>query len=130
MTTSAPRPIAIKSGDISGEGLMHMRGVDTRERRIHAAKIWGLMWLFALLSVPICGLHLVLVPLFFVAGPVMAFRRYRVTEVPDHISGTCPSGKEEFTLALKKGDSLPMSVNCPVCNAWLNLLKKEEASVP
>ena len=130
MTMPLSRPIIIKGGDIAGEGLFHVRGLNTRERRLRAAKIGGWMWLCALLSVPICGLHIVLVPGFLVAGPVMAFMRYRITEVPDHVSGNSPWGKEQLTLALKPGDRLPKRVRCPACNAMLYLLEKEELRWP
>ena len=130
MTTPTSRPIDIKSGDIVGEGLLHLRGFDTGERRIRAAKIWGWMWLCALISLPVCGLHLVSIPAFLVAGPIMAFIRYRITEVPDHVSGSCPSCKSEFARPLAKGARLPKRVYCPACNATLYLLEKEEHAFP
>jgi hypothetical protein len=83
------------------------------------------MWLCALISLPICGLHIVLIPAFLVAGPIMAFSRYRITEVPDHASGSCPSCHDPFTLPLAKGTRLPKRVYCPACNATLYLLEKE-----
>jgi hypothetical protein len=129
MNASA-RPITIRSGDTSCEGLLHMRAFNPRQRMMRAAKIWGLMWFFALLSAPICGIHLVAVPAFLIAGPLMGVRRYRMMEVPDHVTGKCPSGGEEFSLAVKASDSLPMSVSCPTCGAWLHLRKKEEVPVP
>lgn len=129
MTTTVTRPILVKSGDVDGEAVLYLQSFDTRERKIRAAKIWGLMWLFAVLSLPIIIAHFVLVPGFLIAGPVMAMRRYRVAEIPDHVSGTCPSGKEEFTLELEASDHLPMWTHCPACNASLHLLEKEQSAV-
>ena len=129
MTTMVERPIVLKSGDNTGEGVLHLQAFDSRERKIRAAKSWALMWLFALLSLPIIIAHFVLVPGFLIAGPVLAVRRYRVTEVPDHVSGHCPAGKEEFTLELESSDRLPMWSHCPVCKASLQLLDKEAAGV-
>jgi len=129
MSTLVHHPIVIKCGDIVGSGVLHSNVFDARERKIRAAKIWGLMWLFALLSLPIIIAHFVLVPGFLIAGPVMAFKRYRVTEVTDHVSGNCPSGKEDFTLPLEASDRLPMWAYCPACNAPLQLLEKEDFSV-
>ena len=125
MATMVERPIVLKSGDIIGDGVLHLQAFDDRERKIRAAKTWALMWLFAVLSLPIIIAHFVLVPGFLIAGPVMAIRRYRVTEVPDHVSGLCPSGKEEFTLPLETSDRLPMWSHCPVCKSSLQLLEKE-----
>lgn len=127
MTTMVQHPIVLKSGDAVGDGVLHLRAFDARERKLRAAKTWALMWLFAVLSLPIIIAHFVLVPGFLIAGPVMAFKRYRVTEVPDHVSGNCPAGKEEFTLALESSDRLPMWSHCPVCKSSLQLLEKAGA---
>ena len=128
MTTMVQRPIVLKSGDATGEGVLHLQTFDAKERKIRAAKTWALMWLLAVLSLPIIIAHFVLVPGFLIAGPVLAMKRYRVTEVPDHVSGLCPSGKEEFNLRLEASDHLPMWSYCPVCNASLQLLEKEGVS--
>ena len=125
MTTMVERPIVLKSSDSVGEGILHLQAFNDSERKVRAAKTWALMWLFAVLSLPIIIAHFVLVPGFLIAGPVLAVRRYRVKEVPDHVSGLCPSGKEEFTLALEASDHLPMWSHCPVCNSSLYLLEKE-----
>lgn len=127
MTTTVTRPIFVKSGDVVDECVLYSQALDTRERKMRAAKIWGLMWLGAVLSLPIMIVHFILVPGFLIAGPVMAVRRYRVTEVPDYVSGRCPSGKEDFTLALESSARLPMWTHCPQCNASLNLIEKESA---
>jgi len=122
-------PILIRCGEDHAEGLLHLHSLTPRERRIRAAKIWGWMWLCALISAPVCGLHIVLVPTFILAGPVMAFLRYRIIQVPDHVSGKCPSCKENFTLALKPTDRLPKRVYCPSCDATLYLLEKTDSTV-
>src|SRR3569833_3439926 len=100
MATMTARAILIKGGDIINEGVLHLQTFDARERKIRAAKMWGLMWLFALLSVPIIVAHFVLVPGFLIAGPVMAYRRYRLVEVPNQVTGMCPTNKEEINLPL------------------------------
>jgi hypothetical protein len=71
MTTMVTRPMLLKSGDIINEGILHLQSFDSKERKIRAAKIWGFMWLLALLSLPIIVAHFVLVPGFLIAGPVM-----------------------------------------------------------
>lgn len=129
MTTMVQRPIVLKSGDATGEGVLHMQTFDAKERKMRAAKTWALMWLFAVLSIPIIIAHFVLVPGFLIAGPVLAVRRYRVTEVPDHVSGVCPTNNDEFNLKLEASDRLPMWSYCPICNSSLQLLEKEEGGV-
>jgi len=125
MTTMVQRPIFLQSGDVVGDGILYLQSFDARDRKIRAAKMLGMMWLFAALSVPIIIAHFVLVPGFLIAGPVMAYKRYRVTEVPDHVSGKCPAGKEDFTLSLEASDRLPLWTHCPACHASLHLFEKE-----
>jgi hypothetical protein len=120
------RPIIIESDDISGEGLLYMHILDEHQRTMRAAKIWGIMWLFALFSLPVFIVHFVLVPGFLIAGPVMAAKRYRVTEIPDHISGNCPSCKKELTLGAANLDRLPIRAPCPACGKILLLREKAE----
>src|SRR3954464_15746238 len=91
------RPIIIDSDDISAEGQFYSQILDEQQRMMRAAKIWGIMWLLMLFSLPVFILHFVLVPGFLIAGPVMGMRRYGVTEIPDHISGNCPACKQEIT---------------------------------
>ena len=129
VTPPASRHIVVKCGDAISEGLLYFRNVAPRERRIRAAKIWGWMWLCALLSVPVCGLHIVLVPAFLIAGPITAYLRYRRSEVPDRASGSCPSCNKDLDLALKSSDRLPKRVYCPACNATLYLLEKDDSSM-
>lgn len=121
MPTMITRPILVKSGDSENQGLLHLQSFDAGERKMRAAKIWGLMWLGAVLSVPIIIAHFVLVPGFLIAGPVMAVRRYRITESPDHVSGVCPANKEEFSLPLEASTILPLWAHCPQCHASLYL---------
>lgn len=126
MATMTVRPILIKGGDVINVGVLHLQTFDPRERRIRAAKIWALMWLFALLSVPIIVAHFVLVPGFLMAGPVMAYRRYRLVEVPDHVTGTCPTNKEEMNLPLEASTRLPVWTHCQQCRTSIQLLEKNE----
>src|SRR3569833_3362534 len=83
MATKTARAILIKGGDIINEGVLHLQTFDARERKIRATKMWGLMWLFALLSVPIIVAHFVGGPGGGGAGPGGAGRRGRRGEGPN-----------------------------------------------
>ena len=122
------RPIIIESDDVSGEGLLYAQIVDEQQRMMRAAKIWAIMWVLMLLSLPVFILHFVLVPGFLIAGPVMAMRRFGVTEIPDHISGNCPLCKQEFTLGAASFSSLPLRAPCPACGKILLLRETSEYS--
>ena len=120
------RPIIIESDDVTAEGQLYAQTLDEHQRMMRAAKIWGIMWLFALFSLPVFILHFVLVPGFLIAGPVMASIRYGVMEIPDHISGNCPLCKQEFTLGAASFSGLPVRAPCPACGRILLLGEKGE----
>lgn len=122
------RPIVIRSGDQERPGLLHLNTYTPRERMLRAAKVWGLSWLLAVLSIPIVIAHWVLVPGFFIAGPIWAYKRYSMTSAPDHVSGQCPSNGEQITLALEPSDRLPLWTHCPACKASLQLLEQGAAA--
>ncbi len=127
MTTElSHRPIIVEVDDISTEGLLYVQILNDHQRMMRAAKIWGIMWLLMVFSLPVFILHFVLVPGFLIAGPVMAAKRYRVTELQDHISGNCPVCKQEFTLGAASMDRLPIRVPCPKCGKILLLREKGE----
>lgn len=83
----------------------------------------GLFWLLSLLSIPIMIAHWVLVPGFFIAGPVVAVMVYRKRERMVRAEGTCPSCEESITLILEANDSLPKWTYCPACNKPLQLAR-------
>ncbi len=123
------RSILIKSGELASDGLLHSQVFTPQERLQRALKMWGLLWLLALASVPIIVAHWVLVPGFFLAGPIWAYKRYRTPSVPDHVSGRCPMKSEEISVALEASDRLPMWTHCPVCNASLQFVEREQSTV-
>lgn len=81
----------------------------------------GLFWLLAVASLPIVIAHWVLVPGFFLAGPWMAYRTYKITHRRDHVSGDCPGCKEKITIKLEANDELPKWSYCPACNTPLQI---------
>lgn len=127
MSSMEQRPIVIKSGEQERPGFLHMRMFTPRERLIRALKVWGLAWLLALVSVPIIIAHWVLVPGFFIAGPIWAYKRYRTLGTPDHASGQCPANGEEISVTLEAADRLPLWTHCPVCNSSLQLVERPAA---
>jgi hypothetical protein len=125
MSHTEQYPILIQANDgTASEGALHVTVYDKRDRMIRAAKTLALYWGLALLSVPVLVAHWVLVPGFFLAGPVMAWLRYRVTERKDEATGVCPVNKNTVTIQLKPSDHLPLWTYCPVCEAPLQLLKR------
>ena len=84
----------------------------------------GLFWLLAVGSLPIIFAHWVLVPGFFLAGPWMAYRTYKISHRRDHISGECPSCKETITIKMEAKNELPKWTYCPACSTPLQITDK------
>lgn len=127
MSVLEQRAILLKSGEQQRDGVLHVQVFTPHERLVRAAKVWGLSWLLALASVPIIIAHWVLVPGFFIAGPIWAYKRYGMLSVPDHASGQCPTNGEDISLALEPSDRLPLWTYCPVCHASVQLVERERA---
>jgi hypothetical protein len=124
-TTLRSQPVIVKFNDKFSEGLLYVRDVKTPERLLYAAKIWALMWLCAALSIPIMVIHLILIPGFLIAGPILGFKRLGITEAHDHATGTCPNCQKDFTVPTKPFGCMPIWANCPSCKTWLCLLDKK-----
>lgn len=81
----------------------------------------GTFWLLALVSVPIIIAHWVLVPGFFIAGPWMGYRTYKMTQRHDHIDGDCPVCQTTVKIKTEAQQTLPLWTYCPHCNAPLQI---------
>lgn len=128
MSTAESRPIRIESND--GEattGTLHITKYSHKERVLRAVKVLALMWALAAAAVLIPIAHFVLVPGFFVAGPVMAFMRYRVTDHPDNATGECPVCKEAMEISLEPNAHLPLWTYCPASNDPIQLREIDRA---
>ncbi len=123
MATSETRAIVIENdrgGD--ADGTLHVRKFSVMDRVLRALLMLGLMWLLALVSVLIPVAHFVLVPALLLAGPVVAFMRFRITEVNERVTGACPTCGREITVALEAGDRLPLWTYCPSAGDPIHLL--------
>ena len=87
----------------------------------------GLFWLLALGSLPIIFAHWVLVPGFFIAGPLMAYRTYQVKYTRNRVQGICPVHKGDVEIKMEARDELPKWTYCPHCNAPLQILGSDSA---
>lgn len=81
----------------------------------------GLFWLLSIGSIPIIIAHWVLVPGFFIAGPIMAVLVYKTKQMTDSAKGTCPSCEEPITVKMEPKDRLPKWTYCPSCNNSLHI---------
>ena len=123
MATLRTEIIALKNDESgSSEGELHTRLLNAGDRWKRAALGLGVCWLLAIASLPIVGLHWVLVPGFLVAGPVVAYKRYAAGAIVENATGACPACRGEVTIALEPADRLPKWTYCPNCNKPLQLV--------
>lgn len=111
----------INNDDNVASGQMQTTWFDQRDCVKRGLLKLGLFWLLAVGSLPIIFAHWVLVPGFFLAGPWMAYRTYKITHRRDHVSGNCPACKEAIELKMETKDELPKWTYCPACNAPLQI---------
>lgn len=125
MAATETRPIVISNnaGDSSTAGTLYVKRFETADRVRRAFAILGVMWLLAVLTLVIPLVHFVVPPALLIAGPVLAWRRYRVTEASERVTGTCPSCGREFSLELDTADRLPMSTYCSPSDDPIRLLE-------
>ena len=91
------------------------------QRRARARRIFLLLLLGALLSLPIPGWHFVGVPGFLTAGVIMARKRRRQEFLIESLTGRCPACGDDQTLARLELYELPASLPCPGCGEFLQL---------
>lgn len=108
-------------GDKSTDAQLHTILFDNRDSIIRALKRLGLFWLLALASLPIIGAHWVLVPGFFIAGPIAAIMAYNVKEMMEKSNGVCPECGESIDVKMEPKDELPKWTYCPKCNQSLHI---------
>lgn len=129
MSTAETRAIVIINSDgASAAAILHVRRFDTRDRLLRALGTLALMWLLALLTVAIPVAHFVLVPALLLAGPVLAWRRYRVTEQNERVDGVCPTCSVSFTRELDASDRLPLWTYCPPADHPIQLVEAPQGA--
>jgi len=111
-------------GDSSSDATLFSLEFDQSELTKRALKRLGLCWLASIASIPIIFAHWVLVPGFFIAGPIMAMTAYKMKTIPDHADGACPVCKESISFKLEPKDSLPKWNYCPSCKKSVQVCNK------
>jgi len=77
-------------------GFVTIREWDAAGRTQRAIKSWGIAWGLALASILIPLAHFVLVPLFLLAGPIVAYFTYAQSEMIFAGDGLCPTCEKPF----------------------------------
>ena len=124
MSTSETQTIAIKASDdgAANVGQLYSRHFTSGERTGQALKVLLVCLLLAVVTAFIPIAHFFLVPLFVIAGPVMAFNKYKVDSILEKAEGRCPECSQEVDIVLEPGDKIPKRCYCPSCNKPLQLM--------
>lgn len=125
MAQTKIEPILFKnsSGDKTNEAQLHITVFDNKDSTWRAAKRLGLFWLLALASVPLIGAHWILVPGFFIGGPIAAVMVYKIKEATEKAVGVCPQCGESIDVKMEPKDPLPKWTYCPACNQSLHITR-------
>ena len=131
MPQAEQQPLLIKGkGDETCAGTLHVSIYSARECAIRAAQALALWWALALLSVLIPLAHFILVPLFLLTGPMVAYKRYRAIEGSERVEGHCPVCRNAIKIKLGPAEKPVLWKYCPVCQEPLACEYATSASVP
>lgn len=86
-----------------------------------ALKRLGLCWLASAASLFIILAHWVLVPGFFIAGPILAIQAYRTRKIATHASGSCPVCQQTIRINLEPNEKVPLWRPCPDCKNTVHI---------
>ncbi|NOY71866.1 MAG: hypothetical protein GXP14_05735 [Gammaproteobacteria bacterium] len=103
------------------EGIFYFTRFSSTDRVGRALKILGICWLIAGVTVFIPLAHFVLVPGFFIAGPVMAIMRYKVDKAAEKVAVQCPECGQNVEIQMEAQDWPPLYTYCPECNTSVQL---------
>jgi hypothetical protein len=117
MSSENKVPVTVRS--ISSEPVsvaISLRQLSKHERVVLSLKGLGLFWGLAALSVFIPVMHFILVPMFLLLGPLIAYLNYQKTVFLGDTVVTCPNCSER--LHLKNGTARwPHEEVCGKCRA-------------
>jgi len=108
----------------SSSGTLHFTAFTSTDRVKRAVTSLVVCWFLAAVTALIPIAHFFLVPAFFIAGPIVAFSRYRQADAKDIIEGECPRHHGQFTLKLETTDKLPKWTYCPECDGAIQFVEK------
>ena len=109
----------------SQTGTMFYTAFSAADRTTRAVTAQVICWILAGITLFIPIAHFFLVPAFLIAGPVMAFSRYKQTNAKEKVEGTCPRHNGQFTINLETTDTLPKWTYCPECDGAIQFVEKQ-----
>jgi hypothetical protein len=126
MSRGRAQQVVLIVGDRRGPGEVRFQRWDRRARLWRAAKVCLALWAVAAICVLIPIAHFILVPAFFIAGPVAASKRLRETGGILGGEGACPACGRGMIIDAHV-DEWPLFEPCAACRASVRI---EAASAP
>jgi len=115
-------PVHVESYGSTSTGTVSIRHYSPSERIRRTFATFGIGFLITILSVLIPVAHFILVPLGFIATPVIAFLTYRRTE--NIVSGTAPCPKCQAQIQIqKRAVAWPVNETCQGCSRALSITR-------
>ena len=99
-----------------------VRTYDGRARAWRAARVLTICWGLAAVSVLVPIAHFLLVPAFFLAGPLLAAPKLREHATVLWARGRCPACGEEREFYVHAPWKESIAVNCSACHRGLRLV--------
>lgn len=126
---AAKQEIAVEIQDTNNNetkssGTMFFTTYNPADRTTRAITALVVCWVLAGVTLFIPIAHFFLVPAFLIAGPVVAFSRYKQMDSKEKVDGTCPLHNGEISIKLENTDQLPKHTYCPECNGAIQLVEK------
>lgn len=109
------------TGEKINDAVLYTTLFEKKDCMRRALKRLALFWLLALLSIPIVFAHWILVPGFFIFGPIAAYLVYKMKEAKDKASGVCPECNKAVDVKLEPKDLIPKWTYCPSCSNSLHI---------
>jgi hypothetical protein len=91
-----------------------------RERMLRAAKAWGIGWGIAAVTAFIPIAHFILVPTFFLIGPILGFTVYAQERCVVRGTGKCPQCQSDLVIATGSYKD-ELYGHCPTCRAYVHI---------
>lgn len=105
-----------------------VRTYDGRARAWRAARVLAICWGLAAVSVLVPIAHFLLVPAFFLAGPLLAVPKLRERASVLSARGRCPACGEERAFHVHAPWKESIAVNCGACRRGLRLVLMNPAA--
>lgn len=106
------------------EGLVSVQTWDQPQRMKRALKTLGICWGLMIATIFVPVLHFILVPAFFLAGPIASYILYQQTSAIKGGVSKCPDCGSELPIAAS-ADRWPLNDICTQCRAAVTITRKQ-----